>query len=578
MEQYQPEEENAPQPSATGSVVMTAARIIACVTGAFMLLAWCQPAAAATFNVTTPAALQSALSQAAANGEDDTVSLAAGVYALSAPVTFSSSEDHSLTIAGAGAGTTFLDGGGSLRPLLLETTAANAHITLRDVTVQNGLTPGEGAGLNITTGAADIILQNCVVQDNSATGGTSVGGGASLFTDSGTAAVTSCLFRRNSCSANVGGLYVATTTGSCRISRSTFSQNTVDNTGGSTYYGDGGGAMFYADGAGTAHITHNTFSGNRATGGDNPDGGGLMTYQLGAGARLTLANNTFTDNYAGLGGGGCILRYNASCTLLVQNNAFTGNETGTGSGAGAMLYVNQGDVTYENNTHQDNQAGEDGGGAWLNILAGTAAIKRNTFSNNQAGNNGGGLSATADTATFTISGNILARNTAGNVGGGLSYATGSGSATVQQNTWYANTATSDGGGLYAYLDTDSAQTTLRSNILRADTPNAFAWSSAGGSGAMTMTCSDIQGGSGEPWFGTGCIDTDPLFADAAAGNFALTWANFPVEDPTRSPCIDTGDPASPRDPDGTVADMGALFFDQRMSGKVVGMLLLLLAR
>jgi len=29
-----------------------------------------------------------------------------------------------------------------------------------------------------------------------------------------------------------------------------------------------------------------------------------------------------------------------------------------------------------------------------------------------------------------------------------------------------------------------------------------------------------------------------------------------------SPCIDAGDPASPPDPDGTVADMGALYFDQ----------------
>ncbi len=33
-------------------------------------------------------------------------------------------------------------------------------------------------------------------------------------------------------------------------------------------------------------------------------------------------------------------------------------------------------------------------------------------------------------------------------------------------------------------------------------------------------------------------------------------------DYTKSPCIEAGDPSSPADPDGTVADMGAYYFDQ----------------
>ena len=53
--------------------------------------------------------------------------------------------------------------------------------------------------------------------------------------------------------------------------------------------------------------------------------------------------------------------------------------------------------------------------------------------------------------------------------------------------------------------------------------------------------------------GTGNITDDPLFVDPLGDDFNLQ------ED---SPCIDTGNPASPLDPDDTRADMGALYYDQ----------------
>ena len=61
------------------------------------------------------------------------------------------------------------------------------------------------------------------------------------------------------------------------------------------------------------------------------------------------------------------------------------------------------------------------------------------------------------------------------------------------------------------------------------------------------------------------IQLDPLYVDPLNGDYHLSWANFPIPDSTMSPCIDAGDPSSPLDPDGTIADMGAYYFNQGVS-------------
>jgi len=56
--------------------------------------------------------------------------------------------------------------------------------------------------------------------------------------------------------------------------------------------------------------------------------------------------------------------------------------------------------------------------------------------------------------------------------------------------------------------------------------------------------------------GTGNVTGNPLFVDPAGWDFNLQAG---------SPCIDTGDPSSPLDPDSTRADMGAFYYDQGIS-------------
>ncbi|MFH1862600.1 MAG: right-handed parallel beta-helix repeat-containing protein, partial [bacterium] len=68
-------------------------------------------------------------------------------------------------------------------------------------------------------------------------------------------------------------------------------------------------------------------------------------------------------------------------------------------------------------------------------------------------------------------------------------------------------------------------------------------------GSIILTYSNIQ----EGWPGEGNINSSPFFVDPDSDNYNLQ---------PYSPCIDAGDPASPLDPDGTIADMGAHYFDQ----------------
>ena len=295
------------------------------IIGTFAGAMLCLSAQAATFNVSTPAEFQTALDSAAANGEDDVVNVAAGTNILSASLTFSSAENYSVSIAGAGMNSTIMDGGSLQQVLSMNTIAPNADISVAGITIRNGSTTGSGGGVLLSTEGAGIQLEDCLIIGCAVTASNSVGGGVMLNTITGLVAVVSCSFMNNASSANVGGLAIGTSSGTVVVSGCSFISNTVHNSGGSEYYGDAGGLMVYSEAEGASHavISSNVFIGNSASGGSNPDGGGLMTYQSGSGSILWLEANEFTGNTAGLGGGGCILRFNQSADVTVMQNVFT---------------------------------------------------------------------------------------------------------------------------------------------------------------------------------------------------------------------------------------------------------------
>lgn len=94
------------------------------------------------------------------------------------------------------------------------------------------------------------------------------------------------------------------------------------------------------------------------------------------------------------------------------------------------------------------------------------------------------------------------------------------------------------------VNTNTGTTRVRNVIMRAP-PVAPLIDVSGGN--IDLSHNNIEG----LILGTESIDADPLFADLAALDLSLLPG---------SPCIDTGDPSSPLDPDGTRADMGAVPF------------------
>jgi hypothetical protein len=115
---------------------------------------------------------------------------------------------------------------------------------------------------------------------------------------------------------------------------------------------------------------------------------------------------------------------------------------------------------------------------------------------------------------------------------------------LENCTFTDNTAGYSGGGMLCWA---SSSPTLTNCILWDNHASSGSEIYDDATGVLTVTYSDIKGG----WTGTGNINADPVFVDPVNGDFHLQAG---------SPCIDTGDPNSPLDPDGTPADMGAFYF------------------
>ncbi|MCU0372887.1 MAG: T9SS type A sorting domain-containing protein [Ignavibacteria bacterium] len=457
---------------------------------------------AGNFTVSNVTQFQTALNTAAANGQNDTINVLAGTYNVNPALTFSSTENYSLLIRGTGS--PVLDGGGARRILLLTTTSVNAGIYIEGLTIRNGQAD-YGGGINIATQGANISIKNCTINSNTAG---FVAGGANLFSNTGNITVMNC----------------------------SFSSNSSPNTSGYPY-GTAGGLFIQTDGAGTTiTLTGSTFQSNTA----HRDAAGAMLYPLGANSTVIAEYNTFTNNNAREAGGGCWIRTPSGNTVVrYRNNTLTGNLSSVaGNGGGTYIQIASGTIILFDNVHTGNSSVWQGGGLWIEHSGGTINFCRNRFANNSSGEAGGGAHIFLESGTARIDHNIFNKNRTTGAGGGLNISTNTGVLNIYNNTFFLNTSP-EGGDVNLYFDNASSSSNFYNNILYKSSLPALTFS---GQQSVTARYSDIQGGAGNTWFGTGCIDIYPYFADTAAGNYHLQDSIY-CGNLRSSKCIDAGDPA-----------------------------------
>ena len=189
--------------------------------------------------------------------------------------------------------------------------------------------------------------------------------------------------------------------------------------------------------------------------------------------------------------------------------------------------------------------------------------------------NGAGIKITLP-IELIVSENIIAHNVSyTSSGGGILICPANSYVTFRDNTIVYNYAAEDGGGAYI---TQNCSPTFESDILYFNISGNSGYNQVhlhGTGGPPFFHYCDIQdsctgfsgpGASSFPWQTNflNSIDADPLFADPYNDNFSLTWENYPDDDNTKSPCIDSGKPGFFPEPDGTSNDMGAVFFFQQL--------------
>ncbi len=216
--------------------------------------------------------------------------------------------------------------------------------------------------------------------------------------------------------------------------------------------------------------------------------------------------------------------FNYYCDPTIANCTFSSN---FGTNYGCMLNT-WSSPTITNCIFSYNTSSNDGGGI-SNINESSPIVTNCYFFRNSIPDEyfsvGGGMynNGYGSISNPIINNCVFAYNTAGR-GGGMDNRNGA-SPILTGCTFIGNSANTEGGAMYNF----EVSPTVTNCILWQNSPDQIAHSS----GTPSVTFSDIQGG----YYGTGNINTDPLFVNPGSGNFHLQ--------PT-SPCIDSGsNPAVP---------------------------------
>ena len=352
--------------------------------------------AAANFNVSNSAEFQTALTTAQSNGENDTITLAAGLYGVGQPGTLtytaSATENFGLVIAGDAQAATILDGENAFPILRIDSTAV----------INDGGVNFEIRTLTFTRG-------------NASTAPNDDGGALTILTDESQqpAEFATIIMLRdiefaNSGAADDGGaLYIrAHSVEGIYLDNITFDDNQAAGNGGSAYIA---GGLFTTP----VFLNNIDFFNSTAQG----DGGGLVVEGFDAatpnedlGNSVSLTNITFYNNQSigGNGGGADI----SSLDVFIDTVGFIENQAL--NGGGMRVRPSWSTIRMVNSGFLENTAGVSGGAfAALDSMFQTFVVTNNTIINNDASALGGGILALIDgsAATAQIYNNIIYGNT-----------------------------------------------------------------------------------------------------------------------------------------------------------------------
>jgi PKD repeat protein len=256
------------------------------------------------------------------------------------------------------------------------------------------------------------------------------------------------------------------------------------------------------------------------------NGGGISLYNN---ANAVIRDCLITRNHANTGGG----IYASNCSPLIERNKIIKNRSYYGGGI-AMYSCS---ALLRDNFIAYNNAAWNGGGIQSSYSTGT--VTRNTIVKNISSN---ACAADLNSSGEKWEGNTIAFNNASAWEGTSVYIQGSMTPELVNNIIFFNRSQSGFSQLTIYY---LNYTPLR--ISNCDIQYGY-------TGIYNYNQTSVEYRNN--------IDADPLFKDAAHDDFGLSWANFPVEDNTKSPCIDKGDPTLRLDPDGSGSDIGAATFYQ----------------
>ena len=416
------------------------------------------------------------------SSEPDTIVLGPGTYTLTLGPpgdSFNNSgdidifNDNDLTIDGAGAGATTINGAGTDR--IFDIGFLN-NVEIRDLTLTNGHAPDGGNG---SAGA-----------DNPGTGQPSVGGPGSTGSDGGAIAaegtqltLTSVVIS-NSSAGDGGSGGNGRSPGSASAG-----QNAPDSLGGNGGNGGRGGAIYMDDGAAVTAVD-SRFRGNRAgNGGGGGDGG--QTHPGADGGTFGRDGGASVGGDGGPGGAGGAV-YADSDLIDLTRVSIDNNDAGNGGNGGFASESGSGGFgTYVGGTGGRAAGGNGGlgGASALTTLGALLTITDSRFSANESGRGGDGAAGGigGGPGPGALGGDVPGGN--GGSGGDVASLTSLNEAVITRTTIDGN-STGDGGD-----GGDAGQTSTGSAVPGAGGFGGSTGLGKGTGGTLTLTNSTLSGNS-----------------------------------------------------------------------------------